>query len=381
MSGQIAPFELAVPEEELDDLRARLRRTRWPERETVDDWSQGVPLAFLRDLCGYWADGYDWRSTEARLNRIGQFHTEVDGSGIHFLHVRSPVEDALPIVITHGWPGSVVEFLNAIGPLSDPAAHGGDPADAFHVVCPSIPGFGFSERPATRGWGIVRIADAWAEIMERLGYRRYGAQGGDYGAVISSHLACRHADHVVGIHLNDVIAEPDEETMGSLTESEQAIVDGLAEHQRTEVGYFVQQATKPQTLGYGLTDSPAAQCAWIVEKFHRLSDHDGDLYSVLSRDQVLDNVMMHWLPATGTSSGRLYWESTHDPVEAYGVVDLPVGCSIFAGEVDRSSRRWAEKRFADLRYWNEVDKGGHYPAFEQPQRYVAEVRAAFRTMR
>ena len=381
MGGVISPFEVAVPEAQLEDLRARLRNTRWSDAETVDDWSQGVPRHFLQELCTYWADEYDWRATEARLNGIGQFRTEIDGLGIHFLHVRSPVEDALPIVITHGWPGSVMEFLDAIGPLSDPARYGGDPADAFHVVCPSMPGCGFSDRPTEPGWGIAKIADVWAQLMDRLGYDRFGAQGGDYGAVISAHLARDHGEHVVGIHLNDVIANPDPDTFDALTDVEQGIVLTLLEHARTENGYFEQQSTKPQTLGYGLTDSPVAQCAWIVEKFHRLADFDDDLYRVLSRDQVLDDVTLYWLTATGTSSARLYWEGKNDPPDAYAPLDLPVGCSIFAGEVDRASRRWAEKRFSDIRYWNEVPRGGHYPAFEQPEAYVNEVRGFFRTVR
>jgi pimeloyl-ACP methyl ester carboxylesterase len=377
MADEVTPFTIDIPEADLRDLHDRLARTRWPEAETVDDWSQGIPSAYMKELCGYWADAYDWRKTEARLNTFPQFRTEIDGLGIHFLHVRSPNPDALPIVITHGWPGSVVEFHKVIEPLIDPASHGADPADAFHVVCPSLPGYGFSDKPSQRGWRVERIADAWAVLMARLGYARYGAQGGDWGAAVTTALGVRDPDHVAGIHLNMPNARPDLE-VGELTEREQAALVSMDNYRKWDSGYSQQQSTRPQTLGYGLVDSPAAQCAWIVEKFWSWMDCDGHPENVLTRDELLDNVMLYWLPGTGASSGRLYWESFRrtgtDPVT------VPTGCSIFPKELYRVSRRWAEKRYTNIQYWNELDKGGHFAAFEQPDLFVNEVRSSFRLM-
>jgi epoxide hydrolase len=384
--GEPAAFRLDVPEADLDDLRARLRRTRWPERETVGDRSQGVPLAYLRDLCAYWTDAYDWRPTEARLNALGQFRTKVDGLGIHFLHVRSPRADALPLVITHGWPGSVVEFLKVIGPLTDPAAHGGDAADAFHVVCPSLPGYGFSDKPDEPGWGVDRIAAAWSVLMRRLGYDRYGAQGGDWGTSVSTSLARRDPDGVVGIHLTPPLAPPDPATLDNLTGREREALAALEDAAAWESGYAQEHATRPQTIGYALVDSPAALCAWIAEKFWAWTDHDGDLHSVIARDDLLDNLMLYWLPRTGASAARLYWESIRQ-VNAWisgplsDSVDVPTGCSVFPKEIQRPSRRWAERRFRDIRYWSEPARGGHFAAFEQPGLFVDEVRAFFRLVR
>jgi pimeloyl-ACP methyl ester carboxylesterase len=379
LGHNVVPFRIAIPELELTDLRERLRRTRWPECETVEDWSQGIPLGFVQELCGYWAEEYDWRATEARLNDLGQFRTEIDGLGIHFMHVRSPHPEALPLMISHGWPGSIVEFLKAVGPLTDPPAYGGDAADAFHVVCPSLPGFGFSDKPHRTGWGVARVADAWAALMARLGYTRYGAQGGDFGSAVTDLVGQRDPQHVVGIHLNLVTARPDESMMSEITDEEKAMLATTAEHARRGMGYSTQQSTRPQTLGYGLVDSPAGQCAWIIEKFAAWTDCDGDPLNVLTRDELLDNVMMFWLPGTGASSARLYWES-HGKSIGDGV-SVPVGCTQSPKEVYRSSRRWAERRYADLRWWNELDKGGHFPAMEQPAVFVDEVRSFFRTVR
>ncbi|HEY3701592.1 MAG TPA: epoxide hydrolase, partial [Acidimicrobiales bacterium] len=334
MSTEITPFRIDVPEAVLTDLRDRLRRTRWPEAETVDDWSQGIPLTYMQDLCRYWTDEYDWRRSEARLNAFPQFRTTIDGLGIHFVHVRSPGEDALPLIITHGWPGSIVEFHKVIGPLTDPAAHGGDPADAFHVVCPSLPGYGFSDKPARHGWGVDRIARAWAELMARLGYRRYGAQGGDWGAAVTTSMGHQDVEHLAGTHLNMPVALPDPATMGDLSEAEQAALAALTQYDQWDSGYSKQQSTRPQTLGYGLVDSPAGECAWIVEKFWSWTDCDGDPLNVLTRDDLLDNVMLYWVPGTGASSGRLYWESLrHFDREP---VAVPTGCSIFPKEIIRS---------------------------------------------
>jgi len=380
----LVPFHLDVPEADLVDLRTRLARTRWPDRETVGtgdtrDWSQGIPLAYVQDLCRYWADGYDWRATESRINAFPQFTATLDGLGIHVLHVRSPEPDALPLVLTHGWPGSIVEFLKVIGPLSDPRAHGHDPADAFHVVCPSLPGYGWSDKPSATGWTVARIADAWDALMQGLGYPRYGAQGGDWGSMVTMTLGLRHPEHLVGVHVNMPIVSPDRSTFDDLTAKEKATLADMAEHRTSGTGYSKQQSTRPQTLGYGLTDSPAGQCAWVVEKFWAWTDCGGDPESVLSRDELLDNVMFYWLPAAATSSARLYWESfDHVPRDP---ITVPAGCSIFPGEIFRPSRRWMERRFTDLRYWNELDRGGHFAAFEQPGTFVDELRAFFRTVR
>lgn len=379
MTEEITPFRIDIPESDLDDLRQRLRQTRWPEPATVDDWSQGVPLAYLRDLCDYWLEHYDWRASEARLNRFPQFRTEIDGLAIHFIHARSPHDDAQPLIITHGWPGSVVEFHKVIGPLTDPVAHGGDASDAFHVVCPSLPGYGFSGKPSRPGWGVERTADAWDELMTRLGYSRYGAQGGDWGAQVTTGIGMRHPDHVTGIHLNMPVVIPDPDTMNDLTEREQAGLASIEHYMNWDSGYSKQQSTRPQTVGYGLLDSPAGLCAWIIEKFWSWTDCDGDPVNSLSRDEMLDNVMLYWLPGTGASSARMYWESFSRPL--FGPVEVPLGCSIFPREIFRPSRRWAEKQFPSLRYWNEPPKGGHFAAFEQPASYVEEVRAAFRAFR
>jgi pimeloyl-ACP methyl ester carboxylesterase len=379
VANDIQPFRIEVSDAELDDLKERLRRTRWPEAEPVDDWSQGIPLAYVQELCAYWAEKYDWRASEARLNSFPQFRTELDGLGIHFIHVRSPHENALPLIITHGWPGSVVEFHKVIGPLTDPTAHGGDAADAFHVVCPSLPGYGFSDKPTKPGWGVPKIGETWASLMARLGYDRYVAQGGDWGAMVTTAIGLQDTDHCAGIHINMPIVGPDPETMQNLTEPEKSALASMQHYQQWDSGYSKQQSTRPQTVGYGLVDSPAAQAAWIVEKFWSWTDNDGHPEDTLTRDELLDNVMLYWLPAAGASSARLYWESFNqmsmDPVK------VPTGCSIFPKEIFRTSRRWAEKRFVDLVHWNELDKGGHFAAFEQPETFVDELRTCFQHMR
>jgi len=379
MPPAIQPFQIQASEAALDDLKRRLRATRWPERETVDDWSQGIPLAYVQDVCGYWAEKYDWRTREARLNRFPQFRTELDGLGIHFVHVRSPHADALPLVITHGWPGSIVEFQKVIEPLTNPTAHGGEARDAFHVVCPSLPGYGFSDKPRQKGWTTQRIAKTWAALMERLGYARYVAQGGDWGAMVTTWIGVEDPAHCAAIHLNMPIAPPDPATMSDLTEAEKSALAGMQHYQDWDSGYSKQQSTRPQTVGYGLVDSPAGQAAWILEKFWAWTDCNGHPENVLSRDELLDNVMLYWLPATAASSARLYWESFRtlslDPVT------VPVGCSIFPKEIFRTSKRWAEKRFAKLIHFAELPKGGHFAAFEQPELYVSEVRACFRKVR
>ncbi|MGH7289553.1 MAG: epoxide hydrolase family protein [Myxococcota bacterium] len=379
MSDRNDPFRIAASEADLDDLKRRLRATRWPDREAVDDWSQGIPLAYVQDVCAYWAEKYDWRAREARLNRFPQFKTEIDGLGIHLAQVRSPHADALPLVITHGWPGSIVEFHKVIEPLTNPTAHGGEARDAFHVVCPSLPGYGFSDKPKKNGWNVQRIADAWAQLMPRLGYARYVAQGGDWGAMVTTCIGIQDPAHCAGIHLNMPIAPPDPASMSDLTDKEKAALAGMQHYNDWDSGYSKQQSTRPQTVGYGLVDSPAGQAAWILEKFWAWTDCNGHPENALTRDELLDNVMLYWLPGTGASSARLYWESFRnlnlDPVT------VPVGCSIFPKEIFRTSRRWAEKRFSKLVHFNELEKGGHFAAFEQPELYVREVRSCFRQVR
>ena len=379
MASEITPFRIEATEAELDDLKRRLAATRWPEPETVDDWSQGIPLSYVQEVCGYWAKEYDWREREARLNRFAQFKTEVDGLGIHFVHARSPHADALPLLITHGWPGSIVEFHKVIEPLTDPTAHGGAAADAFHVVCPSLPGYGFSDKPTASGWGVGRIADAWGQLMRRLGYERYLAQGGDWGAMVTTCVGAQDPDGCAGIHLNMPIALPDPETLANLSETEKSAMASMQHYEQWDSGYSKQQSTRPQTLGYGLVDSPAGQAAWILEKFWSWTDCDGHPEKVLTRDELLDNVMLYWLPAAAASSARLYWESFRSP--PMDPVRVPVGCSIFPKEIFRTSKRWAEKRFDELIHWNELNKGGHFAAFEQPESFIDEVRTCFRSLR
>jgi pimeloyl-ACP methyl ester carboxylesterase len=373
-----APFEVRVTDAEIADLRQRLARTRWPEREAVDDWSQGVPLAYVQELCSYWADGYDFGFAE-RINALPQVRVEVDGLGIHALHVRSPEADALPLLLTHGWPGSVVEFLGVIGPLTDPAAHGGDPADAFHLIVPSLPGYGWSDKPASTGWGVPRIARAWDTLVHELGYDRYGAQGGDWGASVTTTMAEQRPDGLVGVHVNMAVAAPDRSTLDDLTPAEQKALDDLGAHRSTGAGYSAQQSTRPQTLGYGLTDSPAGQCAWIAEKLWAWTDCDGHPEHALSKQQMLDDISVYWFTATAASSARLYWESFN--TSHASEVAIPSGISVYPHEIYRPSRRWAERRFTDLRWFEELDAGGHFAAWEQPESFVDQVRGFFRLVR
>lgn len=385
MSETITPFQINIPESDLADLRDRLARTRFPEAATVADWSQGIPLSYVKELAEYWRTSYDWRRAETLLNGFPQFRTPLDGPDgstldIHFLHVRSPEPNALPLVMTHGWPGSILEFHKVIGPLTNPRAHGGDPADAFHVVAPALPGYGFSGKPTSTGWGVNHIAKAWGQLMRRLGYPRYGAQGGDWGAITTTWIGRVDTEGCLGLHINMPIALPSAEDMADLTPRE---LEGLAAMQfynDHDSGYSKQQSTRPQTLGYGLVDSPVGQMAWIIEKFFQWMDCDGHPENVLTRDELLDNVMLYWLTASGASSARLYWESFASSLSP-DPVTVPSGMSIFPKEIFRPSRRWAERTYTDIRYWNELDKGGHFAAFEQPKQFVEEVRSFFRTVR
>lgn len=378
---QIKPFHLDIAQSELDDLKRRLASTRWPERETVSDWAQGVPLSYIQELCAYWASDYDWRKREKWFNDLPQFTTEIDGLDIHFLHIQSPHPNAMPLVMTHGWPGSVIEFSKVIGPLTDPGAHGGDNADAFHLVCPSLPGFGFSAKPSAAGWGVERVGRAWGELMARLGYDRYVAQGGDWGAAVTSAMGLSETTHCAGIHINMPLLSPSEAMMRDLTKVENDALAGSQYYWDWDSGYSKEQSTRPQTVGYGLVDSPAGQAAWIIEKFWSWTDSDGHPENVLSRDELLDNIMMYWLPGTGASSARLYWESFNIVGKPQQEISMPSGVSIFPHEIFRASKRWVEERYTGLVHFNTLDKGGHFAAFEQPTSFTNEVRTCFRHMR
>ncbi len=393
-AGQaIRPFAVRFRPEALDQLRRRLEATRWPTRELVGDRSQGVQLATMRALHRYWADEYDLRRVESRLNALPQFTTEIDGVKIHFVHVRSPHPDALPLIMTHGWPGSVIEMLDAVGPLTDPTAHGGGAADAFHLVLPSLPGYGFSAEPAEVGWDLVRTARAWAELMRRLGYDRYVAQGGDVGAGVTDAIGRLGPQGLAGIHTNLLVpALNDPASLPDDTEEERAALAAIKEFQTTGNGYFVEMATRPQTIGYALLDSPSALAAWMI-------DHDTDAYykiagafvdgtpsGNLTRDHVLDNITAYWLTGTGASAARSYWEAYGADAPAAGRPPLPaprvpVGFSTFPGEIWRTPRSWAELSYPTLGYFGVAARGGHFAAWEEPELFAAEVRAAFRALR
>ena len=383
MSDAIKPFTAAIPDPALEDLKQRILRTRWPERETVDGWDQGIPLDYTRALADYWATDYDWRRFEQRLNAWPQFTTEIEGIGIHFIHRRSPQPDALPLLISHGWPGSVAEFHKVIDALADPVAHGGEAEDAFHVVVPSLPGYGFSGKPVTAGTSAEKIGRMWGQLMARLGYPRYVAQGGDWGSIITQSMGQTETTHCAGIHITMPIVAPDPETMDDLSPRERSALDAMQFYNQWDSGYSKQQSTRPQTLGYALADSAVGQMAWIVEKFYAWTDceRDGSRHpeNVLSRDELLDNVSLYWLTNSAASSARLYWESFNNP--GTGPIDMPAGCSIFPREIFRSSRRWAEQRFSNLVYWRELDQGGHFAALEQPTAFIGELRDCFRLMR
>jgi pimeloyl-ACP methyl ester carboxylesterase len=376
------PFRIHASDAELADLRDRLRRTRWPESETVDDWSQGVPIAYLRKVIEYWAEEYDWRAREALLNGFPQFRAQVRDLAIHFIHVRSSRADARPLLITHGWPGSVVEFLKVIGPLTEPQDHGAqDETQAFHLICPSLPGYGFSDKPAARGFGIEKIAEAWDELMTGLGYQSYLAQGGDWGAAVTTQIGLQNLGHCRGLHVNMPLAPPPPEAAENPGPQEQEAFAAAKRYADQESGYAVLQSTRPQTIGYALTDSPVGQAAWILEKFRSWTDCNGHPENVLTRDELLDNIMMYWLPRNAASSARLYWESFRKSFSREGArVTVPSGCSLFAKELSKPPRSWVERRYTNLTYWNELDSGGHFAAFEQPEVFVRELRNCFRLM-
>ncbi len=388
----IRPFHLEIPEEELAELRRRIAATRWPNKELVPDRSQGVQLATLHELARYWATDYDWRKAEAKLNALPQFTTEIDGVEIHFIHVRSQHQGALPLIMTHGWPGSVIELLEAVGPLADPTAHGGRAEDAFDLVLPSLPGYGFSGEPTELGWDVGRTGQAWAELMRRLGYTRYVAQGGDVGAGVTDAMGRQAPEGLVGIHTNLLVTalggpQPTE------TDEERAAADAITTFRTTGSGYFLEQATRPQTIGYALLDSPVALAAWMLDhdtdSYEKISSAfvDGQPVGNLTRDHVLDNITLYWLTGTGASAARSYWESYGAAAVATAArqappeVSLPVGFTTFPGEIWRTPRSWVEQSYPNVIYFNEVDRGGHFAAWEEPELFSEEVRAAFKSLR
>jgi pimeloyl-ACP methyl ester carboxylesterase len=392
---EIRPFQVEIPDERIDNLRRRIAATRWPSKELVDDWSQGVRLAMLQELARYWAEEYDFGRLEAGLNALPQFTTEIDGLEIHFIHKRSQHEDALPLIITHGWPGSVLEMLEVIGPLTDPTAHGGDAEDAFDVVIPSMPGYGFSEEPAEVGWDLSRIAAAWAELMNRLGYTRYVAQGGDQGAGVTDAMGRLAPDGLLGVHFNFLGAAPRELLMAALNLRLAFSAEDREQFGKfTSIvrrGYIAEMGEHPQTIGYSLLDSPVGLAAWML-------DHDGDSYEKISRafldgkpsggltrDSVLDNITLYWMTSTGASTARLYWEYGQAATSAFKDppphVSLPVGFTVFPGEIFQAPRHWVKKAYHNLVYFNEAEKGGHFAAWEEPEIFANEMRAAFKSLR
>jgi pimeloyl-ACP methyl ester carboxylesterase len=385
----VRPFRAYVPDEEIAGLQRRIAATRWPSQELVADRSQGVQLATIQELTRYWATEYDWRKCEAKLNALPQFTTEIDGVDLHFIHVKSPHENAMPLVITHGWPGSVIELLEVVGPLTDPVAHGGRAEDAFDLVLPSLPGYGFSAEPAETGWDPGRVARAWAELMHRLGYSRYVAQGGDVGSSVTDAMGRQAPEGLLGIHINLLLGVLAGGQLPSESEQERAALDALTTFNTSGSAYFLEQATRPQTIGYALLDSPVALAAWMI-------DHDTDSYEKISRafldkqsaghltrDRILDNITLYWLTGTGASAAREYWETGQalaagqTPPE----VSIPVGFTTFPGEIWPAPRSWVEKFYPTLTYFHEVDRGGHFAAWEEPELFSTEIRAAFRSLR
>lgn len=379
MAEAIEPFQFTVPQGALDDLNARLDLARWPEREAVDDWSQGVPLAALQDYVAYWRHGYDWRKCEAWLNGAGLHTTDIDGLAIRFLHIRSRHEGATPLILTHGWPGSILEFRGCIAALTDPEAHGGCASDAFHLVIPCLPGFGLSGKPDQTGWGVERIARAWGVLMARLGYTRWFAQGGDWGSVVTTHIGMLGVAGCAGIHLNMPMAAPLPEDLADPSPDELRVLGKLQRYDKWDSGYSKVQSTRPQTIGYALVDSPVALAAWIYEKMWAWTDNAGRPEDALSRDAMLDNLMLYWLTGTGASAARLYWESFGNTGKDR--IALPVAVSAFPREILPTSRKWMERLCPNIVHWGVMNKGGHFAAWEQPEAFVAELRAAFALMR
>ena len=388
---EIRPFHIEIPKEQIDDLRRRIGQTRWPTKELVADRSQGVQLATLRELARYWETDYDWRKVESKLDALPQFKTEIDGVDIHFIHVKSQHENALPLIMTHGWPGSVIELLETVGPLTDPTAHGGSAEDAFDLVLPSITGYGFSGEPSEVGWGPARVAPAWAELMHRLGYTRYVAQGGDVGASITDAMGRLAPEGLVGIHTNLLVTGLGGGDHPSDTEEEKAAIAALATFRASGFGYFLEQATRPQTIGYALLDSPVALAAWMLDhdtdSYYKISNAfvDGEPVGQLTRDSIIDNITLYWLTGTGASAARSYWESGRATALAAGKapaeVSIPVGFTTFPDEIFQAPRSWVEQSYPSLTYFNKAERGGHFAAWEEPELFSSEVRAAFGSLR
>jgi pimeloyl-ACP methyl ester carboxylesterase len=387
----VHPFQVEIPDEALDDLRRRIAATRWPSKELVGDRSQGVQLATLQELARYWTTDYDWRKAEAKLNALPQFKTEIDGVDVHFIHVKSEHDNALPLIMTHGWPGSVIELLETVGPLTDPTAHGGNAEDAFHLVLPSVPGYGFSAEPTELGWYAGRVAEAWPELMRRLGYTRYVAQGGDVGAAITDAMGRQAPEGLVGIHTNLFVPGLAGGSYPQETDEERAAAAAGATFRATGFGYFLEQTTRPQTIGYALLDSPVALAAWMLDhdtdSYYKISHAfvDGEPSGNLTRDHILDNITLYWLTGTGTSAARSYWESGQATARAAGQapppVSVPVAFTTFPGEIVATPRSWVEQAYPTLIYFNKVDRGGHFAAWEEPELFATEVRAAFGSLR
>ncbi|MYQ40722.1 Pimeloyl-ACP methyl ester carboxylesterase [Streptomyces sp. LamerLS-316] len=378
-SALVRPFTVSIPDAEIDDLKQRLARTRWPDPETVGDWSQGARVDNVRSLVEYWERGYDWRRFESDLNRLPQFLTEIDGLDIHFIHVRSKNPDAMPLILTHGWPGSIVEFLKLVGPLTDPASFGGDAADSFDVVVPSLPGFGFSQKPEEAGWNVARIASAWVELMKRLGYTRWAAQGGDWGAVVTTALGAMQPEGLLGIHLNTQYAFP-AQIPDTLSPEQRHAVETLTLYTDGLGGSNHLQRTKPETVGFALADSPAGQAAWIYEKFQSKTDNQGLAEDTLSMDDMLDAISLYWFTNSAASSGRIYWENSSGTL-AGPKLALPVAVTVFPKDIPLLPRSWIEDTYSNLIHYGEADKGGHFAALEQPEILVSEIRAGLRTLR
>ena len=379
MAVNARPFTVDIPQKAIDDLHTRIDLVRWPERETVDGWQQGVPLAEAKRVVDYWRNSYDWRRCEDQLNSYDNFLAEIDGLDIHFMHVRSAHEDALPLMLTHGWPGSIVEFLKVIDPLTNPTAHGGSASDAFHLVIPSLPGYGFSGKPTRHGWTVQRTADAWDVLMKGLGYDRYIAQGGDWGSAVTSAMALQNPQSLLAIHLNMLVASPSPEQAADPTPREKELMERIGLWSKQGRGYSEEQSTKPQTLAYSLVDSPVGQAMWIYEKFHGWTDGEGSPADLFSLDEILDNIMVYWLTASGGSSARLYWESLGNWPQ--GKSSVPLAVSNFPQEIMPGVRRWAENRYENIIHWGEMEQGGHFAAFEQPDLFVSEMRTAFAGLR
>jgi pimeloyl-ACP methyl ester carboxylesterase len=375
----IRPFTVAIPDSEIEDLKQRLARTRWPNPETVSDWSQGVRLMHAKSLVSYWEREYDWRRFESQLNGFPQFMTEIDGLDIHFIHVKSKNPNAMPLILTHGWPGSIVEFLKLIGPLTDPVAFGGSVEDSFDVVLPSLPGFGFSQQPTETGWNVIRIAKAWAELMRRLGYTHWAAQGGDWGSAVTTTLGALQPEGLLGIHLNSQYAFPTQ-IPDTLSPEEQNAVDTLALYNGDMGGANHLQGTKPETIGIALADSPAGQAAWIYDKFQSKTDNNGLAEDVLTIDEILDAISLYWFTNSAASSARIYWENKSSSM-AGPKLTLPVAVTVFPRDIPLLPRTWIEDKYTNLIHYGEADKGGHFAAFEQPEIMISEIRTGLRSLR